>query len=160
MTYGASSSTGDYFSYNAAGQVVAKFQRTGAINYKTSATYNLAGAVTAETYPSGHAVSYGYDGAGRTNSFTGYLGDNTNRNYSTEIVYSPFGMAKEKFGTTTPIYNKMLYNVRGQLAEIRAGTTYTDATDTSWNRGSIIIITATATVAGARHAAPPTITAT
>lgn len=83
-------------------------------------------------------VSYAFDSAGRTSSFTGNLGDGTGRNYSTEIVYSPFGMAKEKFGTTTPIYTKMLYNVRGQLSEIRAGTTYTDSTDTSWNRGAII----------------------
>src|SRR2546430_2004243 len=40
--------------------------------------------------------------------------------------------------TTTAIYNKYLYNNRGQLAEIRAGTTYTGPSDTSWNRGAII----------------------
>lgn len=138
VTYGTSSSTGDYFGYDGVGRVVMKFQRTGSVNYKTTASYDLAGAITSETYPSGHSVSYGFDGSGRTSSFTGNLGDGTSRNYSTEIVYSQFGMAKEKFGTTTPIYTKMLYNVRGQLAEIRAGTTYTSSTDTSWNRGAII----------------------
>lgn len=108
-------------------------------SYTTSRTYNLAGAVTAQTYPSGRTVSYAYDAAGRTTDFTGYLGDGANRNYSTEVLYSPFGgIVKEKFGTTIPIYNKLFYNSRGQLAEIREGTTYTGPTDGGWNRGAII----------------------
>jgi hypothetical protein len=37
--------------------------------------------------------------------------------------------------TPTPVYNKLFYNSRGQLAEIRESTTLTD---TSWNRGAII----------------------
>jgi len=137
VTYGGGSQ-GDYYGLDAAGRTRLKYQQTGGVNYRISATYNVAGAITAETYPSNNTVSYGYDSAGRMSSFSGSLGDNTNRNYSTEITYSPFGMAKEKFGTATPIYTKMLYNVRGQLGEIRAGTTYSDATDTSWNRGAII----------------------
>src|SRR5207248_1470920 len=48
-----------------------------------------------------------------------------------------FGMSKEKFGTTTPIYNKLFYNSRGQLAEIREGT-YNATDNTWWNRGAII----------------------
>src|ERR1044072_6822221 len=47
-------------------------------------------------------------------------------------------MVKEQFGTTTPVYNKLFYNSRGQLAEIRESTSYTDPTDTNWNRGAII----------------------
>lgn len=64
--------------------------------------------------------------AGRTAGFSGNLGDGTTRNYSSEILYTSLGgMSKEKFGTDTAIYNKLFYNSRGQLAEIREGTTYT-----------------------------------
>jgi RHS repeat-associated protein len=137
VTYGGGSS-GNYYGYDELGKPKRTIQQTGGVNYLTWATYNLAGEVLSETYPSQHTVSYGYDGAGRTNSFSGSLGDNAPRTYSTDIVYSPFGMAKEEFGTTMPVYNKQFYNIRGQLAEIRAGTTYNDANDSSWNRGAII----------------------
>ena len=46
-------------------------------------------------------------------------------------------MTKEQFGTDTPVYNKLFYNVRG-LSEIRESTSYTGPTDTTWNRGAII----------------------
>lgn len=61
------------------------------------------------------------------------------RAYATGIIYDAAGrMTKEQFGTTTPIYNKLFYNSRGQLSEIRNSTSYTGPTDTSWNRGAII----------------------
>jgi RHS repeat-associated protein len=44
-------------------------------------------------------------------------------------------MTQEEFGTTTPIYNKLFYNSRGQLSEIREGIT---PNDTNWERGAII----------------------
>ena len=108
--------------------------------YESRRTYDQAGNVETQTYPSNHAVNYNYDGAGRASSFMGNLGDGTNRTYSTGIIYSPFGgIAKEEFGTTpTPIYNKLFYNIRGQLAEIRVSTSYTGPTDTTWNRGALI----------------------
>jgi RHS repeat-associated protein len=102
-------------------------------------TYNQAGHIVTDTYPSGRIVTNSYDGAGRTISVTGSLGDGTQRTYSTGIIYSPFGtLAKEQFGTVAPIYNKLFYNVRGQLAEIREGTTYTGPTDTNSARGAIV----------------------
>src|SRR5205807_1234627 len=113
--------------------------------YLIGHTYDLAGHVKTISYPSsGHSVTYNYDSAGRLAdkdaqnlAFTGNLGTGgAARNYSTGITYSPFGgMAQEQFGTQTAIYNKLFYNVRGQLAEIREGTT---ANDTGFNRGAII----------------------
>lgn len=102
-----------------------------------SYTYDLAGHVKTINYPSGHTVTNNYDNAGRTNSFTGNLGDGgTPRNYAIGITYSPSGgLSQEQLGTTTPIYNKLFYNSRGQLAEIREGLT---PNDTSWQRGAII----------------------
>ena len=44
-------------------------------------------------------------------------------------------MTQEQFGTTIPIYNKLFYNSRGQLAEIREGLT---GNDTSFDYGAII----------------------
>jgi RHS repeat-associated protein len=139
VTYGSSSSTtGDYLGYDSVGHNILKIQRTGTVNYQISAAYNLAGAPTSVTYPSGNVVNYAYNTVGRTTSFTGNLGDGgTAKNYATEATYSPLGgMTKEKFGTTTPVYNKAFYNSRGQLAEIRVSST--SGTDTSWNRGAII----------------------
>ena len=47
-------------------------------------------------------------------------------------------MVKEQFGTNTSIYNKLFYNSRGQLAEIRASTRYNDLTDRDAERGGIV----------------------
>jgi RHS repeat-associated protein len=135
-TYGTGSNAGDYYGYDAGGRAVLKIQQTGGINYQVIAGYNVSGRVTSGVYPSGHAVSYNYDGAGRPLSFVGNLGDGTQRSYSTETIYSPLGgMTQEKFGTDTALYNKLFYNSRGQLSEIREGET---PNDTSWQRGAII----------------------
>lgn len=138
QTYG-SGSNGDYFAYNVLGQPALKIQQTGTVNYQLTADYKLSGALDELTYPSGHTVSHTYDQAGRLFSLTGNLGDGSTRTYSSGILYSTTGgLVKEQFGTTTPIYNKLFYNSRGQLAEIRASTSYTSPTDYDANRGAII----------------------
>ncbi|HBB89635.1 MAG TPA: hypothetical protein DC047_18670 [Blastocatellia bacterium] len=107
--------------------------------YTTQREYNLAGGITSQAYPSGRTVTYSYDNAGRATTFTGNLGDGQQKTYASEILYSPFGsMTKEKFGTDTVIYNKLFYNSRGQLAEIRESSSWTGPTDTTWDRGAII----------------------
>ena len=89
--------------------------------YEVSRNYNRAGAVTSQNYPSGRTVNYTYDLAGRTSSFTGYLGDGTQRTYATGIDYGPWGtLTREEFGTKTAVYNKLHYNVRGQFCDVRA----------------------------------------
>ncbi|HKO61913.1 MAG TPA: hypothetical protein VJV03_12195, partial [Pyrinomonadaceae bacterium] len=108
----------------------------GSTEYRVERTYNLAGNVTLQTYPSNRTAAYSYDNAGRASSASGNLGDGTQRTYATGISYVASGaMKQEQFGTTTPIYNKHIYNSRQQLSEIRVGTT---PNDTSWNRGAII----------------------
>jgi RHS repeat-associated protein len=117
--------------------------------YNVGRTYNLAGNIKTENYPSGHVVTYNYDAAGRIGdngsqaAFSGNLGDGVQRTYASQIVYDPLdGMSQERFGTDTPLYNKHFYNSRGQLAEIRLGlypVTDPDPTRaTSWQRGAII----------------------
>ena len=132
-------SNGDYYGYDVLGRQTLKIQQTGTINYQMSAAYSLSGAVTTMTYPSGRTVNHTYDQASRLTAVSGNLGDGTTRTYATGILYSPIGgVVKEQFGTTTPVYNKLFYNSRGQLAEIRASTSYTGPTDTTWDRGAII----------------------
>ena len=138
QTYG-SGANGDYFAYDSLGRSTLKYQKLGAANYLISASYSLSGALLSTTYPSGHTVNNSFDQAGRLIAFSGNLGDGTTRTYSTGILYGPTGaMVKEQFGTNTAIYNKLFYNSRGQLAEIRTSTSYTGPADFDANRGGIV----------------------
>lgn len=140
VTYGTGSSAGDYYGYDGAGRAVLKIQQTTGSNYQVSATYNLAGAITSQTNPSGHVVNYGYDGAGRTNSMNGSLGDGRSRTYATGISYSSLGgIAQEQFGTQTSLYHKMHYNTRGQLYDIRVSTYSLQTNEFDWNRGCLAL---------------------
>jgi RHS repeat-associated protein len=111
-------------------------------DYYIQRSYNRAGMLTSQTYPSGHAVTYNYDSAGRLAdkdssnlAFTGNLGDGVQRTYSRGITYASGGQIKqEQFGTVTPVYDKQVYNSRQQLTEIQVSTS---GNDTSWNRGKI-----------------------
>ncbi|MGH9914634.1 MAG: hypothetical protein ACRD63_05015, partial [Pyrinomonadaceae bacterium] len=113
------------------------FQTNGVwgATYMLQRTYDLAGHVRTQTYPSGRTVQYSYDGAGRTNGFTGNLGDGTGRNYATGISYDPWShITKEQFGTEIPLYHNRHYSVvRGQLSDVRLGTNGGD--EFSWDRG-------------------------
>jgi RHS repeat-associated protein len=114
-------------------------------SFSVSSTYDLAGHPLTLTYPfANHTVNYNYDQAGRLGdkdaqhlAFTGNLGDGTTtRTYSSGIIYSSLGgMAKEQLGTDTPLYNKLAYNSRGQLSEMRVSTNWNNS---SWDRGKII----------------------
>ena len=108
------------------------------VAYGITANYNLAGHMTSQTYPSGHTVTYGYDPAGRMNHFAGNLGDGSQRTYSTAVSYSPFGMEHEQFGTQTPLYRKLHYNVRGQLYDVRVSTLSLAQNEFDWNRGALV----------------------
>jgi RHS repeat-associated protein len=101
-------------------------------------TYDKAGNVLSQTYPSGRTVNYGYDIAGRVNSFSGNLGDGVGRTYAAGVTYSAFGgVEQEQFGTQTPLYHKLHYNVRGQLSDMRLSTFSLQANKWDWNRGAI-----------------------
>ncbi len=116
-------------------------------DFTAAYTYDKAGHVLTETYPSSHVVSYNYDIAGRLGdnagqpAFSGNLGDRVQRTYSSSLLYDPTGGTnQERFGTDTPVFNKHFYNSRGQLNEIRVSTyAFTDAAhQTDWNRGAIL----------------------
>ena len=128
-------------SYDALGRPLVHRQRfqTAAVwsdSYQILRTYNRAGGVLTQTYPTGRTVNYTYDEAGRTNSFTGNLGDGLLRTYATGIEYSVWGpLSREQFGTQTALYHKSFYNNRGQFFDTRLSSV-NDTWD--WNRGRLI----------------------
>jgi RHS repeat-associated protein len=122
--------------YDSMGRVNGASQTVGAQSYSLSYAYDLASHVTATTYPSGHTVTNAYDNAGRLQNLTGTLGDGASRTYATGFVYGADGqMTQEQLGTTSAVFNKRFYNSRGQLAEIREGTT---GNNTNFELGAII----------------------
>ncbi len=139
-------------SYDAIGRPLVKRQifKTSGVwgqTYQAQRTYDKAGNVITETYPSGRTLSYNYDAAGRPgdngaqSAFSGNLGDGVQRTYASQLRYQEMGgLEQERFGTDTPVYNKSLFNSRGQLAEIRVSTysLITAGHETDWNRGAII----------------------
>ena len=140
---GGSTTSATYIdSYDALGRPLVQRQRyeTAGVwssSYQTTRTYNLAGSVTSQVYPSGNSVTYTYDAAGRTSNFSGNLGDGGMRTYANNITYSPFGgTSREQFGTNTPLYQKSFYNIRGQLFDTRLSSV-NDLWD--WNRGRLIL---------------------
>ncbi|HBB87171.1 MAG TPA: hypothetical protein DC047_06110 [Blastocatellia bacterium] len=107
--------------------------------FNLTRTYDKTGHVLTQTYPSGRTVNYGYDIAGRLNSDGGNLGDGVSRTYSTGLTYSEFGgLQQEQFGTQTPLYHKLHYNVRGQLYDLRLSTSSWATDEWNWNRGAIV----------------------
>lgn len=58
------------YDYDLMGRVKAHIQMVGTQSYTFSYSYNLAGQLTGETYPSGRVVSYGYDDAARLDTVT------------------------------------------------------------------------------------------
>ena len=116
--------------------------------YTAQRTYDFAGQLISQTYPSGHLVTYSYDQAGRSGdvdannlAFVGNLGDGVMRTYASISgvnAYDAAGrMQEEKFGTLTPVYHRQHYNVRGQLYDIRLSTQPWATDQWNWNRGAI-----------------------
>jgi YD repeat-containing protein len=79
-----------YLGFDALGRTTSSQQLTSDETYTFSYSYNLAGALTSETYPSGRVVSTGYDGANRPSAVTGMLsaGQTT---YASGVTYAPHG---------------------------------------------------------------------
>lgn len=146
LTYG-SGATGSYFAYDSMGRVVTHKQVTGSTTYGLSYTYNYAGLLTGETYPSGRALTYSYDEGGRLSG----VGDGTTT-FVNSISYSPHGgLTSETWGNSA--VHAVSYNRRLQASQILLsldGTTLqqydygygefntsSGAVDTSKNNGQI-----------------------
>ena len=136
--------------YDAMGRIVQYRQHfftsgVASPQFLVTRAYDYVGHVTSQTYPSGHSVSYSYDIEGRFNGLSGNIGDGVSRTYSTGVTYSELGgIQQEQFGTLTPLYHKLHYNVRGQLYDVRLSTVSWASDQWAWNRGALINFYSTA----------------
>ncbi len=76
--------------FDALGRVLLSNQQMSGQTYTFSYTWNLAGALTSETFPSGRTVSISYDGANRVSGITGTVGS-TQKTYLSDVNYAPQG---------------------------------------------------------------------
>ncbi|MEK6322106.1 MAG: RHS repeat-associated core domain-containing protein [Acidobacteriota bacterium] len=127
----SSVSSYSYGSYDVMGRVVTGTQSTDGQNYAMSYQYNLAGAATSETYPSGRVVVTEYDSAARIagvkNQATAayWVGaapsDVTNRiQYAAHGAVSVMKLGNSKWEHTN-------YNSRLQPEQIGLGTSSADS---------------------------------
>lgn len=154
MTYG-SGATGTYFGYDTRGRVVQQFQLTGSTptKYKLAYSYNYAGMLTGETYPSGRNLSYSHDEGGRLAS----VGDGTNT-FTQSLQYAAHGGLRSETWGNTAVHTRD-YNRRLQPSQVKLSlgssvqqqydygygefNTSSGAVDTSKNNGQIGKIVAT-----------------
>lgn len=114
MTYGSSSSiNGTYFGYDSMGRVNQQRQVTGGNVYSLSYTYNLAGLLATETYPSGRVLTHSYDNAARLSQ----ISDGTTT-FASSLGYSPNGsMVSETWGNGA--VHSIAYNSAQQVSQIK-----------------------------------------
>ena len=98
--------------YDSTGNITSSSQTIGGSTYGFLYSWNLAGALTSETYPSGAVVSTGYDSANRPTLVT-----NGATNFMTVNSYAPSGgMLAYTFGNS--LKRTQNFNNRLQISEI------------------------------------------
>ncbi|MGH9584627.1 MAG: RHS repeat domain-containing protein [Bryobacteraceae bacterium] len=76
--------------FDALGHVLASTQATAGQTYNFDFAYNLAGALTSETYPSGRVLTMSRDGANRVTKVAGAFNGRQTQ-YATVLSYTPQG---------------------------------------------------------------------
>jgi hypothetical protein len=108
-------STTNYLQYDALGRVLASNQVTYGNTYPFSYSYNLAGGLTGETYPSSRVVSTCYDGANRVSQVTlGACGGGSG-NYAASVQYAAQGAATQ-YAVGNNVWRHLTYNPRLQVS--------------------------------------------
>src|SRR5581483_125535 len=128
VTYGGGSA-GSYYGYDALGRALRRTQQTDSTNYLVEATYNTAGGMLTEVYPTvpgasdRRTVSNSYDDAGRLLSVSSRATSYALGASATSISYATSGnLTSQTYGTTTPLIHAITYNSRLQPVEIKLGT--------------------------------------
>jgi RHS repeat-associated protein len=122
MTYGSNTAlTGNYYGYDKMGRVKTQRQVTGTTTYTLNYTYNLAGQLITETYPTNRTLTYDYDEAGMLSQVR--EGSSV---YASGFAYAPHGgLSSETFGNGA--VHSMLYNRALQTSEIKLKQSATGA---------------------------------
>ncbi|MDQ3649588.1 MAG: hypothetical protein M3458_04765 [Acidobacteriota bacterium] len=94
--------------------------------YATGQSYDLAGNVISQTYPSGRVITTNLDGAGRVSSVTGVKSGETNKTYATSFTYAAHGgVASMQLGNN--LWEHTNFNLRLQPTQIGLGTSSADS---------------------------------
>jgi RHS repeat-associated protein len=114
MTYGtASSVTGTYFGYDVMGRVSVQKQVTGTNTYSLAYTYNLAGLLATQAYPSGRVLTHSYDDAGRLSQIS-----DATTTYASSFSYAATrGLLSETWGNGA--VHSIAYNNALQVSQIK-----------------------------------------
>lgn len=115
VTYGSSGSalTGTYYGYDKMGRTTEQRQKTGSNTFALSYTYNHAGMLATETYPTGRVLTNSYDNAGRLSQ----ISDGTTT-FTTGITYAADGgLLSETWGNSA--VHSRLYNNAHQLKRVK-----------------------------------------
>jgi RHS repeat-associated protein len=118
LTQASNNTSSTYFTaYDSMGRVQTSEQILDGSAYIFQYSYNLAGALVKETYPSGRQVSMGYDGANRVSSVGGVLNGQT-KTYVGSAIYAPQGSPLSySYGNT--LGRSYTYNSRMQPSQIQ-----------------------------------------
>jgi RHS repeat-associated protein len=105
--------TSQLYDYDLMGRTVRQRQVVDVNTYTLSYTYNVGGALTSQTYPSGKVITYGYDAAARLSSVSS--GATT---YASSMTYKPFGGLEAMALGNGASYSMSYSDTRLQLASI------------------------------------------
>lgn len=108
VTNGAA--TTNYTGYDGLGNILTSNQVTSGQTYNFSYTYNLTGALTGETYPSGRQVAIGLDELNRVTCISsGSTSANCPAPYVSNVQYAPQG-APSQFSRGNNLWRQIAYN--------------------------------------------------
>lgn len=79
------------YDYDKVGRVLSHRQTVGANTYTTGYSYNVAGWLMSQTYPSRRVVSYGYDEAARLANVKDTTNQQAVKTYVNNLSYAPHG---------------------------------------------------------------------
>jgi RHS repeat-associated protein len=120
------SSSCSYTSYDAAGRVLTSTQTTDGQAYNFSYSYDLAGNMKTETYPSGRVVTMSHDSAGRLNGLSGQKPGDPVKTYASSFSYTAHGaVGAMQLGNTK--WEHTTFNSRLQPTLIGLGTSSSDS---------------------------------
>jgi RHS repeat-associated protein len=114
LLYGSSTATtGTYFGYDTVGRVNVQKQVTGSNTHSLSYTYNLAGLLATETYPTNRVLTHSYDDAGRLSQ----ISDGTTT-FASSLRYAPTrALLSETWGNGA--VRSVAYNSALQVSQIK-----------------------------------------
>lgn len=112
-----------YSLFDNLGRIKQSSQTTNSVTYTfPSYSYNLRGALAAVTYPSGRAVTYGFDVAGRVNLVSGISPGTASTNYAGGITYWGQGTPKSMQLADAGLNESFVYDARLRPTSISVTT--------------------------------------